>query len=137
MEQDPDAEKDKASPPRGTPTKRSKESTPTRQIQKHARTEVHTPRQPGSLPLPQNPTKATTHHSDNPEERMYESEDDKIGNDDGDDDASMNSYDTTDDRSAVIGNDSLDFDTEESNLLIQAPPTIAKIPIDTVFEQLE
>ena len=74
------------------------------------------------------------HESDDAEESMHESEQDK---DDEDDDVSMQSYDTPHDQTEVLGNACPDFDTKKQTPSIHGPPTIAKLPIDKVFEQLE
>ena len=52
-------------------------------------------------------------------------------------DESMASYNTNNDQPDVQGNSRLDFDQEMQPDPFQGPPTIAKLPSDNVFEQLE
>ena len=66
-----------------------------------------------------------------------EDDDDDNEGDDDDDDESMESYDTSNDQSAAIGNSCLNFDNEASTSHIQSPPTIAHLPNDQDFDGIE
>ena len=107
-----------ATPPRGTPTKRSQTATPPQQLQKKGRTDTTPPRSIASPTTPPHPLEESTH-----------------ANLEDDDDESMHSYDTTNDQPEDQIASHLDFELDESSF--QGPPTIAHLPTDNVFEELE